>query len=78
MSNEEKYKIALFMIIRNLKVMPAGMKLGKTEEDTVSFEFKKVENTEIANMTMKGLIMMFESQKSDEDELEVEYGQSRQ
>lgn len=49
-----------------------------TEEDTVSFEFKKVENTEIANMTMKGLIMMFESQKSDEDELEVEYGQSRQ
>lgn len=49
-----------------------------TEEDTVSFEFKKVENTEIANMTMKGSIMMFESQKSDEDELEVEYGQSRQ
>lgn len=49
-----------------------------TEEDTVSFEFKKVENTEIANMTMKGLIMMFGSQKSDEDELEVEYGQSRQ
>lgn len=49
-----------------------------TEEDTVSFEFKKVENIEIANMTMKGLIMMFESQKSDEDELEVEYGQSRQ
>lgn len=43
MSNEEKYKIALFMIIRNLKVMPAGMKLGKTEEEINTMSYKTMQ-----------------------------------
>ena len=30
MSNEEKYKLALFGVIRNNTVLPAGMKLGKS------------------------------------------------
>lgn len=29
MSQEEKYKLALFAVVRNSKVMPAGVKLGK-------------------------------------------------
>lgn len=31
--SEEKYKIALFMVIRNSKVMPKGIELGKTEKE---------------------------------------------
>ena len=30
MSQEEKYKLALFAVIRNSTVMPQGIKLGKT------------------------------------------------
>lgn len=30
---KEKYKIALFMVIRNSQVMPAGMKLGKSKKE---------------------------------------------
>ena len=30
MSQEEKYKLALFVVIRNSTVMPQGVKLGKT------------------------------------------------
>lgn len=30
MSQEEKYKLALFAVVRNSKVMPAGVKLVKT------------------------------------------------
>lgn len=30
MSQEEKYKLALFAVVRNSKVMPAGVKLGKS------------------------------------------------
>lgn len=30
---KNKYKIALFMIIRNNAVMPKGMKLGKSEQE---------------------------------------------
>lgn len=43
------------------------------EEDTVSFDFEKVEDTEIANATMKDLVMMFASQKDEDDKLEVHY-----
>lgn len=43
------------------------------EDDTISFDFEKVEDTEIANSTMKGLLMMFDIYKNDEDVLEVEY-----
>ena len=30
MSQEEKYKLALFAVIRNSTVMPQGVELGKT------------------------------------------------
>lgn len=30
MSQEEKYKLALFAVIRNSTVMPQGVKLGKS------------------------------------------------
>ena len=43
MSNEDKYKIALFMIIRNSKVMPAGMKLGKTEEEINAMSYETMQ-----------------------------------
>lgn len=43
------------------------------ETDSISFEFEKMEDTEVANATMKGLLMIFSNYKDDEDELEVEY-----
>lgn len=43
------------------------------EEDSISFEFEKVEDTEIANETIKGLMMIFATYKDEEDELEVHY-----
>lgn len=43
------------------------------ETDSISFEFEKMEDTEVANATMKGLLMIFSNYKNDEDELEVEY-----
>lgn len=42
------------------------------EENTVSFEFKKTEETEIANSTMKALLMVFSNLKSDGLEVEHE------
>lgn len=30
MTNEERYKLALFAVIRNSTVMPIGMKMGKS------------------------------------------------
>lgn len=30
---ENKYKLALFMVIRNSMVMPEGIKLGKTDKE---------------------------------------------
>lgn len=33
MTNEEKYKIAAFMIIRNSKVLPEGLKRGKSMKE---------------------------------------------
>ena len=31
--NEEKYKLTLFMVIRNSKVLPKGLELGKTDKE---------------------------------------------
>lgn len=42
------------------------------EDDTVSFNFERCEDTEIANETMKGLCMMFAKWKDEEDKLEKE------
>ena len=41
------------------------------EEDSISFEFERCEDSEIANDTMKGLCMMVASWKDKEDELEI-------
>lgn len=41
------------------------------EEDTISFEFEKVEDSEVANSTMKGILNIFVALKDAEDELTV-------
>ena len=33
MSEEEKYKLLLFMVVRNSQVLPTGIKLGKSEKE---------------------------------------------
>lgn len=33
MSEEEKYKLALFMVVRNNAIMPKGIELGKSEKE---------------------------------------------
>lgn len=33
MSEEEKYKLMLFMVVRNSKVLPVGLKLNKTAKE---------------------------------------------
>ncbi len=42
------------------------------KEGTTSFEFEKVEDSEIADLTLKGLLMIFSKYKEEDDELEVE------
>jgi CheY-specific phosphatase CheX len=49
MSKEEKFKLALFMIIRNFKVMPVGLQLGKNEHEINQMTVNTI--TEILNMT---------------------------
>lgn len=53
------------------KIIEVYVKENK-EEETVSFTFKKTENSEIANSTIKGFAMIFAAQIGAEDELEVE------
>lgn len=45
----------------------------KPEDDAVSFEFKRCEDTEVANNTMKMLMMVLNKYKKEEDEIEVEF-----
>ena len=42
------------------------------KENTISFEFIRTENSELANSTLKGLLMMFEQFKNPDIEMEVE------
>ncbi len=42
------------------------------QEETTSFEFEKVEDSDVANSTMKMLLYMFSKFKHEEDTLEVE------
>lgn len=37
---KKKYKIALFMVIRNSMVMPKGLKLGKTQKEINEMSYK--------------------------------------
>lgn len=42
MTNEEKYKLALFAVVRNSKVMPVGLQQGKTMEQINSMSVKTI------------------------------------
>lgn len=33
MSKEKKYKLMLFMVVRNSKVLPVGLKLNKSQKE---------------------------------------------
>ena len=47
MSEEEKIKLMLFMVVRNSQVLPAGIKLHKTEKeitDKTKETIKELEN----------------------------------
>lgn len=43
MDNEEKLKLALFMVVRNSKVLPKGIELGKTNAE-ISIKTKETMN----------------------------------
>lgn len=45
----------------------------KPEEDSVSFEFEKIENTEIADNMMKMLMYILSIYKHEDDEIEAEF-----
>ena len=45
MSQEEKYKLALFAVIRNSTVMPQGVKLGKTMHEINTMAVAVMANT---------------------------------
>lgn len=43
MTDEEKYKLALFIVVRNSKVMPTGLSLGKSMLDINKVSIKTCE-----------------------------------
>lgn len=43
------------------------------EEDSISFDVEKTEDSDIANYTMKMLLHTFAQYKDEDDELEVQY-----
>lgn len=45
---EEKYKLALFMIIRNSKVLPKGLELGKSQKEINKMSYQTMQ--EVLNM----------------------------
>ena len=45
---EEKYKLALFMIIRNSKVLPKGLELGKSQKEINKMSYQTIQ--ELLNM----------------------------
>ena len=57
MSNEEMYKLALFAVIRNSIIMPAGLQKGKS--------MKEINQMSIA--TMKEIIQMCDFDKLRKD-----------
>ncbi len=48
MSREERFKLALFMVIRNSKVLPKGLELGKTKKEINQMTYKTMQ--EVMNM----------------------------
>lgn len=56
MKEEEKIKLMLFMVVRNSQVLPAGMKLNKTEKEI----------TDMTKQTIKELEKMINFEKARE------------
>lgn len=54
--NEEKYKLALFMVIRNYKILPTGKMLKKTD-----YEINKM-----TYLTMQELFKMIDFKRAKE------------
>ena len=48
MNKEEKYKLALFMVIRNFKVLPKGIELQKSQKEINKMSYETME--EVLNM----------------------------
>lgn len=46
MSEEEKIKLMLFMVVRNSQVLPVGMKLNKTEKEITDMTKKTIKEIE--------------------------------
>lgn len=55
MSELEKYKLMLFMVVRNNAVLPKGLELGKTE--------KEISKMTIETMTEMGTMIDFRRAK---------------
>lgn len=66
---KNKYKIALFMVIRNSTVMPSGIKLSKTEKEINKMSYE----------TMLEVLGMIDFNKAKEiyEEGKKEYEQGR-
>lgn len=62
MTDEEKYKLALFMVVRNSKVMPAGLSLGKSMLDINKMSIKACEKI-IASIDFEAARKDYESGK---------------
>ena len=56
MSEEEKIKLILFMVVRNSQVLPVAMKLNKTEKEI----------TDKTKETIKDLEKMIDFKKAEE------------
>ena len=47
MSEAEKYKLLLFMVVRNSAVLPKGLELGKSEEEISKMTMETMAEMEI-------------------------------
>jgi len=53
---KDKYKLALFMVIRNFKVLPKGIELGKSQKEINKMSYE----------TMCEVLMMMDFNKAKE------------
>lgn len=45
-SKDERYKLMLFMVVRNSAVLPKGMELGKSEEEISAMTIETMQELE--------------------------------
>ena len=65
MSEEDKYKIALFMVIRNSAVMPKGMVLGKSNKEINRMSYETMIEIITKTVDFKQAKKIFEQGKSE-------------